>query len=284
MQPYILSNLHTHSTFCDGAYSPEDNVREACAKKIKTLGFTSHSMYPFWTETYMKVEDFSSYCAEIRRLKAAYASELSIRLGFEADFIPGVTVPRFEHYAAFAPDFLIGSVHFIFQRDGMFAVDNTVATLREGVQKYYKGDMRALVGDYFALEREMLERGDFSFVGHPDLIRKFNDTERLFDETESWYKNELKECAKAIAKSGRATEINTGAMSRGYMTKPYPSEYFLSVLHEHGVPIVINSDAHSKENLDYAFAVARQCAKKAGYREVICDIDKAGYTFCALDD
>jgi len=282
MTGYIKSNLHTHSTFCDGKNTPEENVISAIEKGLKVLGFTSHSMYPFWSDTYMQPENFASYCEEIRRLQKKYESEIKIRLAFEADFIPGVSVPRHENYSAFNPDYLIGSIHFIFQRDGVFAVDNNPETLQEGAKKYYDGDFKSLIGDYFAIQKEMLEKGDFEILGHPDLVRKFNEKFPLFDENENWYKEYLKDFAKAVAKKGIATEINTGAISRGWLTKPYPSEYFLGLLHEAKVPIALNADAHSAENLDCAFDLGCELAKKAGYTEIIYDIDKAGYKFCAL--
>ena len=279
---YIKSNLHTHSTFCDGKNTPEENVLSALQKGISVLGFTSHSMYPFWAETYMQPEQFSSYCAEIHRLQKKYSGQITIRLGFEADFIPGVSVPKMENYASFAPDYLIGSIHFIFQREGVFAVDHKPEILQEGAQKYYKGDMRSLIGDYFELQKEMLEKGDFALLGHPDLVRKFNEKNPLFSENEEWYKSELKEMAKAVAKKGIATEINSGAISRGWLTKPYPSEYFLTLLHDSGVPVAITADAHASENLDCAFAESRVLAKKAGYTEIIYDIDRDGYKFCKI--
>ena len=279
-QNYVKSNLHTHSTFCDGKNSLEENVLAAIQKEIKVLGFTSHSMYPFWTESNMDPEKFPAYCEEIHRLQKKYEGQITIRLAFEADFIPGITLPSHKNYAEFKPDYLIGSVHFIFQREGLFGVDNTPEIWREGIEKYYGGDIRGAVCDYFALQKEMLERTDFNLLGHPDLVRKFNEKYPLFDENENWYKSELKEMAKAIAKSGRATEINTGAISRKWLTSPYPSQYFLELLHEEGVPLAITADAHAAENLDFAFEKAAEGAKKAGYTEIIYDIDRAGYKFC----
>ncbi len=280
--PFVKSNLHTHSTYCDGKSTLEENVISAIQKGISVLGFTSHSMYPFWTETYMQPEDFSSYCQEIDSLQKKYAGRITIRLAFEADFIPGITLPRMENYSDFKPDYLIASIHFIFQREGLIAVDHKPEILKNGAEKFYKGNMKELISDYFALQKEMLERGDFALLGHPDLVRKFNEKNPFFSENEAWYKNELKEITRALAKKEIATEINTGAISRGYLTKPYPSLYFLELLHEAGVPVAITADAHSSENLDCAFSQALQLAKKAGYNEIIYDIDRTGYKFCRI--
>jgi len=282
MTEYVKSNLHTHSTFCDGKNTIEENVLAAIQKGIKVLGFTSHSMYPFWTDTYMQPENFASYCEEVRRLQKKYAGLITIRLGFESDFLPGASVPKIENYAEFEPDYLIGSVHFIFQREGVFAVDHKPEILQDGAKKFYGGDIKSLIRDYFALEKEMLEKGDFAILGHPDLIRKFNEKTPFFDETEAWYREELKSLAKAVAKSGVATEINSGAISRGYLSNPYPCEYLLSLFHEEGVPVAITADSHAAENLDCAFEQSIELAKKAGYSEVIYDIDRTGYKLCKL--
>ena len=279
---YIKSNLHTHSTFCDGRDSLEENVRQAIQKGMKVLGFTSHSMYPYWTETYMQPENMPAYCQEIRELQQKYAADITLRLGFEADFIPGITIPSHEHYSDFKPDYLIGSIHFIFQRDGNLAVDVSPVVWKKGVELYYRGDYKAAIADYFALEKEMLDKGDFEILGHPDLIRKFNEKNPFFDENEQWYREELKAMAKHIAKSGRATEINTGAISRKWLSKPYPGEYFLELLHEEGVPLALTADAHAAENLDCAFPEALSLAKKAGYTEIIYDVDKTGFKFCRI--
>lgn len=279
---YIKSNLHTHSVFCDGKNTLEENVISAIQKGIKVLGFTSHSLYPFWLEGNLSPEDIAGYCTKIHFLQKKYEGQITIRLAFEADYIPGITFPRHEVYKNFRPDYLIGSVHFIYQRDGIFGVDNTPQIWKDGIDRYYDGKVRNAICDYFALEKEMLEKGDFELLGHPDLVRKFNEKYPLFDEEEDWYKNELKEMAKVIAKSGRACEINTGAISRNWLTKPYPSFFFLSLLHNEGVPVAVTADAHSSENLDCKFDEALLLAKNAGYTEIIYDIDKTGYKFCAI--
>lgn len=113
----------------------------------------------------------------------------------------------------------------------------------------------------------MLRKGDFTIIGHPDLIRKTNCKTHFFNEEDMWYKRELKATAKEIAHAGVISEINTGAIARGYMNDMYPSSYFLSLLHDAGVPVTINSDAHTTGGLDCAFDEAKLRAKKAGYTE-----------------
>lgn len=277
----IKTNFHTHTTFCDGKNTPEEMVQVAIERGFSMLGFSSHSLYPFSLKGNLNHTEHESYANEILRLKKQYADRLEIFLGFEADYIPGICCPRFENYAAFKPDFLIGSVHFIPNSWQIFGVDNTPDDLASGINNVFGGDVQKAVSRYFSLQREMLERGDFTIIGHPDLIRKFNGKMHLFSETEEWYKKEIQATAQAIAKAGVIAEINTGAISRGHMNEPYPSDYFLSILHELQVPITISSDAHFADGIDCAFEIAVERAKKAGYTEKAV-LSSNGIQFTAL--
>lgn len=277
----MKTNFHTHTTYCDGKNTPEEMVLAAIAKKIDRLGFSAHSMYPFASDWHLESRKHEAYVNEILRLKKAYEDKLEIFLGFEADFVPGICSPCFENYRAFKPDFLIGSVHLLPNEKKIFAVDNNPGELAEGIRTVFNGDTKEAVGYYFSLQREMLLRSDCTILGHADLIRKFNGTLALFSEDEEWYKKELKATAKAIAQSDVIVEINTGAISRGYMTTPYPSDYFLSLLYERNVPITISSDAHTAEGIDCAFEQAAELAKRIGYTEKAV-ISSDGIQFTAL--
>ena len=211
-------NFHTHSTWCDGKASPEEMIRGAIDRGFDTLGFSSHAMLPAdpydWTLT---TATLPAYAAEIRALAAKYADRIRILLGVEADFVPGACTPDRAAYAAIAPDYVIGSVA------------------------------------YFAQQREMAASFDFDVIGHPDLCRKFNGRLASFDEGAPWYREELEKTAEAFAASGKSVEVNTGAISRGWMDDAYPSASFRDLLRARGVRFLLSSDAHAVEGLDCAF-------------------------------
>lgn len=271
---YFKTNFHTHSVYCDGKNTLEENVLSAIEKNIEILGFSSHSLFPSYCKGCgIKLDEFNNYCNEILSLKEKYSSKIDIRLGFEADFLPPFSFPSFNAYKDFNPEFLIGSVHFLYNGEDslekVMAVDDTPQMLLNGLKNIYGGNEKRLVGHYFSLEREMLSSCDFTIIAHADLIRKFNLVSPFFDENSSWYKNELKETASSIKKAGVIAEINTGAISRGWQKLPYPSEYFLTLLYEKNVPVMINSDSHDAKNIDFAFDEALQLAKKVGYKELV---------------
>lgn len=279
-------NFHTHCTFCDGKNTAEEHVISAIEKGFTALGFSSHCFHPLNPEFYKPVdsiwhipsENIKSYTQEINRLKAKYEDQIKIFLGFEADYfdspVYGTAIPDKAKYAEFSPDYLIGAVHYINTDKGFFTVDHKTEIVKENIERFYTKadgsiDGKQVVCDYFAAEREMLQKGNFDILAHSDLIRIRNTVLHFFDEEDTWYKDELKATAKVIAKAGVITEINTGAIARGNMDDTYPSQYFLELLHNNGVPVCINSDAHTVSNLDAAFDRAADNARRAGYTELV---------------
>ena len=264
----LKTNYHTHTSFCDGKGTPTEIAEIAINKGFSILGFSSHSMYPFASTWHIAPREFSAYKESVMQAKSAYSGRLQILYGYEADFVPGLTKPDFDCYKSLAPDYLIGSVHYIITKNGRLAVDYSADALKQKLDELFDGDSKKMTQEYFALEREMLRTASFTIIGHADLVRKNNTKLMLFDENDGWYRSELKATADAIARAGVIAEINTGAIARGTMDSVYPSAEFLSLLHERGVPITFSSDAHDPQLLDCAFDRAKAAARSAGYTEV----------------
>ena len=258
-----------HTTFCDGKNTAEEMAKAAFEKQFDIIGFSSHSMYPFAGDCHIALREFSAYVSTIRSLAKEYDGRMKILCGFEAEYMPGLSIPCMSDYAKFKPDYLIGAVHYIITENGTFSIDASVEHIRNGIQNFFKGNAKEVVCTYFALQREMLQKGDFSIWAHPDVIRKRNEVLHFFDETESWYRSELVATANCAKHAGIIAEINTGAIARGAMDSLYPSDEFLAILHANGVPITINSDAHRAQDIDCAFDRAVSAAKKAGYTEMM---------------
>ena len=265
----IITNYHTHTNFCDGKDTAEKMAESAYNKGVSILGFSSHSMYPFSSSWHIDTKDFTNYCAEVQKLKTEYKGKMEILLGFEAEFIPGVTCPRMDEYSDFLPDYLIGAVHFTGNDNGIFAVDDSSENVKKGIEKYFNGNGKNAVCEYFARQREMLRAGNFAILAHCDLIRKRNQQLHFFDENDSWYKKELAATAKEIAKAGVIVEINTGAISRKAMDDVYPSAQFLEIIKNQGIPVTFSSDSHSAQTIISDFDRAEKAAKNAGYSEIM---------------
>lgn len=263
----VLTNYHAHTNFCDGTESPEAMVLEAIDRGFKVFGFSGHSIHPFASDWHIPVDRIAEYVAEIRRLQDCYKDRIEILCGFEADYLPPLSSAAQAPYRNLGADYLIGSLHYLITDTGCFTVDDSAENVAAGIATHFKGDGKRVVQAYFSTQRDMIRLGGFEILGHADVIRRRNGVLHFFDEEEQWYKDELKETADAIAKSGVIVEINTGGMARGNTTTPYPSPYFLSLLAKLDVPITINSDVHNAGFLDYGFDLAREEARKAGYGE-----------------
>ena len=247
-------NLHTHTTWCDGRDAPETVVQAAVAKGFDALGFSSHASFPEAMPGVLAPEQGAAYVDEMRGLAAKHASHIRILCGVEADYIPGVTAPERARYAHLGIDYIIGSIHFVVAPDGgRVPVDHAPPLLEEGIRAHFGGSAEAFVRAYFRQQRDMLERFDFDIAGHLDLVRKFNVKNPYFDESARWYREELAATADVAAASGKVVEVNTGAISRGWLDDAYPSAPFRKLLRERGVRFVLNSDAHAADAIDCAF-------------------------------
>ena len=250
----VRTNYHMHTVWCDGANTPEEMVQAAVAKGFTAIGFSSHARLPDVVEGNLSPETAPAYAAEIRSLAARYADRIRILLGVEADYIPGDTAPEQARYAHLGLDYLIGSIHWVVAPDGAHVpVDHEPKLLMDGIRDHFGGDVQAYLRVYFAQERDMVAKYDFDVLGHPDLVRKFNVRQNYFDETASWYRDELARTADAIAASGKLVEVNTGAISRGWLDDAYPSAEFRSLLRARGVKFLLSSDAHAAAAIDCAF-------------------------------
>ena len=252
----MKANYHTHSTWCDGKNTPEEIVVAAIEKGFDEIGFSSHAMLPEtlldWGLTAKNIE---AYAADIRALAAKYEGRIKVLCGVEADYAPMVATPDRSVFSAIRPDYIIGSVHFVVAPDGAFVcVDESPESLKNGIRDHFSGNVEAYIRAYFAQVRRMMAECDFDIVGHIDLVRKFNVKSPYFSEDAAWYREEIEKTALAAAASGKTIEINTGAISRGWLEDPYPSEAFRDLLAKAGAHFVIGSDAHSSDALDCAFS------------------------------
>ena len=243
-------NLHTHTTWCDGKNTPEEMVLAAIERGFDEFGFSGHLSAPCDFEEVVQMADHQAYVDDVRRVAKKYADKIRVRCGGEADYIPGLTTPEKSRYAALKLDYLIGSVHYVVAPDGArVPVDHTPELLREGIRLHFGGDVRAYIERYFVQQTEMLAF-DFDIVGHPDLVRKFNVKAPYFDEHADWYLAARHRFAEKLAESGKITEINTGAISRGWLTEPYPAADFRAELKALGVKMIYAADAHAAESVD----------------------------------
>ncbi len=243
-----MFDLHTHTVFSDGADPAEEMVRAALDRGLTMLGFSDHS-HVDWDACGMSLENTEAFRREAERLKRVWGDRITLLCGLERDYYSD---DRLDY------DYVIGSVHWVEMPDGHhMSVDWTSEKLERDVALYFDGDYYAAAEAYYALEADVVRQTKCDIVGHFDLITKFNEGGRLFDEAHPRYRAAWQRAADALLKTGAIFEINTGAMSRGYRTEPYPAAPIRQYLRAHGARMILSSDAHCRENIAYGFEKLR---------------------------
>lgn len=180
--------------------------------------------------------------------------------------VSGAGTGLFQPAAGRGYDYLIGSVHGLRLDGCLFSVDESPEAFARLADRC--GGVRGLLREYYGLLAQTPERTGCDILGHFDLVTKFNEGGRLFDEADPRYLSAAREALDALAGRDVIFEINTGAMSRGYRSAPYPSPALLDFLRDRGGRICVTSDSHSASTILHAFPQARELAKSRGFREV----------------
>ncbi len=240
----IPSNYHTHTSFCDGRNTPEEMVLEAIRLGCPELGFSGHS-YLEADSASMSPENTQAYIAQVRALQKKYAGQIKILLGIEQDYYSQEPTDEY--------DYVLGSVHFV-KKDGVYlSVDHSKAIQTENVRRFYGGDYYSFIEDYFRLVGDVYRKTKCRIIGHFDLITKFNEDGSLFDTGHPRYQAAAHKALEALMDAPAVLEVNTGAISRGYTTVPYPARDILDRWRAAGKEIIFSSDCHSKDHILFGY-------------------------------
>jgi histidinol-phosphatase (PHP family) len=273
--------IHTHTSFCDGSGTVEDFCEAAAGKGLESLGFSAHAPIPrgsgLTTDWHLPAERLEEYLDAVRDARRRWEGRLPVYLGLEADYIPGIMSPADFSIQDLGLDYIIGSVHYVVPPTGApFCVDGPALELEAGIRDGFGGDTKALLNSYWDTIAAMIRTGGFDVLGHADLVRKNNSGGRFFSESAAFYRARARDAAKLAGEYGVTAEVNTGGMNRKKMRDPYPSAFLLGAFREYSVPLVINADAHTCEDLDGHYGEARAAMLEAGYVEAVIFAGRAG--------
>ncbi|MBN2628141.1 MAG: histidinol-phosphatase [Spirochaetales bacterium] len=265
----ILTNYHTHTIYCDGKGKPKAYAEAALEKGLTALGFSSHSPWPD-SVCGIKEKQVPKYIKEIEGLRKTYEGRLEIYLGLEIEYFPGFSSAADEYYDTLPLDYRIGSLHSLYDESEKkwYAVDGPEEEYKHILNDMCGGIMENFVRQYYGHIRDMIKVGRFEILGHLDLIKKHNKGEVYFTEDASWYRDEIQKTLDCLEGTGIILEVNTGGLSRGYTETVYPSPWILAEACQRNIPTQLNGDAHAPENLDFAYAEAREIMAEAGYDQV----------------
>lgn len=239
------SNYHTHTKLCDGTDSPEELVLEAIRLGCPELGFSGHSYAIFDLDCCMSKQGTLEYIETISALKVKYADRIKILLGIEQDYYSDMPTDGY--------DYVIGAVHCLLKDGEYLCVDASRERQIKIVEQRYKGDFYAFAEHYYETLSGVYDKTHCDIIAHFDLVTKFNEGNSLFDTSHPRYRAAAMTALTRLLKSGARFELNTGAISRGYRTQPYPEPFLLEAIKAGGGEIILSSDCHAKANLLFGF-------------------------------
>ena len=256
------SNLHTHTTYSDGKNTVRETVEEAIRRQMLSIGFSDHSFTAIDTSYCMPQERYEDYAREILALKEAYADRIPVYLGMELDYYSAIpTIPL---------DYTIASVHYIVENGKTYAIDHAASRenpglfQRECADEAFGGSLIGFAERYFSMLAEHVHRVKPTLVGHFDVITKFS----IMPEEDPRYLALATDALSAVARDCPFIEVNTGAISRGYRTVPYPIPPLLRHMKAIGAHPVLSADSHKNENLTFHFDQTVDMLRAIGFRSL----------------
>ncbi len=267
-----LQNLHTHTTYCDGKDTATEMIEAAIKKGFGGIGFSGHS-YMFYSPGHsMSPRGTEEYKAEITALKEKYKDKIDVFLGLEFDAYSVVDLSGY--------DYLIGSFHYLKIGDEYVGFDRSADEVARIINVYFGGDGMAFAKECYRQFACLPEYGKFDILGHFDIITKNIEKIKFFDTDSEEYLRYAFEALDAMRGSIPLFEVNTGAISRGYRTSPYPMKNIIKQMKEWGFGAIISSDCHDAKYLDCAFDDARELLLECGFKEKYI-LTPSG--FCAVE-
>jgi histidinol-phosphatase (PHP family) len=254
-----LVDYHNHTARCGHAEgSMEEYVERAIALGLREIGFADHLYLYFLPEGQrdpslaMAEEQLPGYVDSVLRLRQQYP-EIAVRLGIEADYIPGQEELLQWALAPYPWDYVYGSIHFI---------DDWGFDDSRYIHRYDDWDLDGLYSRYFDLVKGAAASGLFDVMGHLDVIKKFGH--RPKGDAAGLYAS----VAAALKDAGVAIEVSTAGL-RKPVGEIYPGPDLLLGCARQGVPISLGSDSHKPEEVGFQLDWAVETAKAAGYGEIM---------------
>jgi histidinol-phosphatase (PHP family) len=202
--------------------------------------------HPFWVD--WATDDLDAYCGFVRE-------ETDLRLGIEADFVPGREDRMANLLDSRDWDYVVGSVHFLRERS-LDTEDYSVWQSGEPADKVWRR--------YFETLAESALSGLYDIIAHPDLVKVWGDQAPRPDKDPRYF---YEPAVEAFAEAGVAVEVSTAGL-RKPIGEIYPARPYLEMVLDAGCPIALSSDAHIPSQLGFRYEEAVKLLEELGVREL----------------
>jgi histidinol-phosphatase (PHP family) len=237
--------------------SNAERYRDAAAERgIDELGVSEHIYrfrqalevweHPFWREH--AIDDLDDYCAFVR-------GETDLKLGIEADYVPGREDRIANLLEAREWDYVVGSVHFVGD-ESLDTEEFTIWTQTASAERIWRR--------YFETLAEAAKSGLYDILAHPDLVKVWGkDRPRPEGDLRRFYYPAM----EVIAECDVAIEVSTAGL-RKPVGEIYPAPAFLEMAIDAGKPIALSSDAHTPDLLGYEYERTVKMLDSMGVKEI----------------
>jgi histidinol-phosphatase (PHP family) len=261
----VLTDYHVHLRPDERENTPErfftranaERYREAAAERgIEELGVAEHIYrfsqalevweHPFW-RTYA-VDDLDDYCAFVRE-------ETDLKLGIEADFIPGREDRTANLLDSRDWDYVVGSIHFVGD-ESLDTEEFSIWTRTASPDRIWKR--------YFEMLGDAAQSGLFDILAHADLVKVWGaDRPQPDGDLRRFYYPAM----EVIAECDVAIEVSTAGL-RKRVGEIYPAPAFLEMAIDAGKPLALSSDAHTPDLLGHEYDQALKLLDSMGVKEI----------------
>jgi histidinol-phosphatase (PHP family) len=261
----MLTDYHLHLRPDDVEATAAEHFTQANVERYRTvasergiaeLGVSEH-VYRFeqalnvWRHPYWLAnahDDLDVYCSFVR-------DQTDLRLGIEADFVPGSEDRMANLLQARDFDYVVGSVHFL--RDEAIDMDDySVWDRGHSAEDVWRR--------YFQTLGEAARSGLFDVLAHPDLVKVWG-RERPLPEGDLRRYYEL--AMDGIAEGNVAVEVSTAGL-RKRAQELYPAPAFLEMCLQAGAPVALSSDAHRPQDVGADYERALELLAELGVGEL----------------
>ncbi len=239
----MIANYHTHTYRCNHAVGTERAyVENAIEGGLKILGFADHTpmIYDNGYQSHSKMTfgQVEDYVDTVLALKAEYASDIEIHIGFESEYYPKYFDEVNRILSDYPIEYHILGQHFLGNgREEFFCMTPT------NQEEYLKRYVDTVIAAF--------DTGHYIYLAHPDVIG--------YRGSDQIYERHMRRLCESAKDYDIPLEYNLLGAAEG---RHYPDARFWRIAGDVGNKVILGTDAHAPED------VVRPAAEEKAMRTV----------------
>lgn len=250
----MLADMHMHTEFSlDSCAKIEHMADKAISMGIDVITITDHIDWDFPEKDTIFDFNLDAYQRYIQRAQRRYKGRLDIRMGVELGLQPHLAQRYDKMLKQYPFDFVIGSVHLVYNRDPYYPETFNGMTDQEAYRAYFEN----------VLENVKAFQ-EFDSLGHLDYIVRYGRAKARSYHC-SDYQDVIDEILKRLVEHEIALEVNSAGLRKN-LGFPNPHTDIIKRYKElHGEMITVGADGHKPLHIGYAFKAVEAILLDCGF-------------------